>query len=97
MWVGGGGTLVYPYMHRLRQFLEVQDFKFQYFWGCRERGSEKYFLDMQLKQKWLYLGVTSVHFRSFLKIKEQNGVYLFGLLKFQIFVGVLEILYIFRG
>ena len=31
-----------------------------------------------------------MHFSSFLKIKVQNGVYLFGLLKFQIFLGCLK-------
>ena len=34
---------------------------------------------------------------SFLKVKEQNGGYFWGLLKFQIFFGVLEILDIFWG
>ena len=33
----------------------------------------------------LYLGVISMHFRVFLKVMVQNGVYLFGLVKFQIF------------
>ena len=32
----------------------------------------------------LYLGVISMHFRVFLKVKVQNGGYFFGLLKFQI-------------
>ena len=32
----------------------------------------------------LYLGVISMHFRVFLKIKVQNGGFLGGLLKFQI-------------
>ena len=30
---GGGGKLIYPYIHRLGPFLEVQDITFQYFWG----------------------------------------------------------------
>ena len=38
-----------------------------------------------------YLGVISMHFGSFLKVKVQNRGYFFGLLKFQIFFGVLEI------
>ena len=38
-----------------------------------------------------------MHFKSFLKIKVQNGVYLFGLVKFQVFLLVLEIRDIFRG
>ena len=45
----------------------------------------------------LYLGVISMHFRSFLKAKVQNGGYVFGLLKFQIFLGVLEIPDIWGG
>ena len=32
-----------------------------------------------------------MHFRVFLKVKVQNGGYFLGLLKFQIFFGVLEI------
>ena len=37
----------------------------------------------------LYLGVISMQFRVFLKVKEQNVGYFFGLLKFQIiFSGV---------
>ena len=40
----------------------------------------------------LYLGVISMHFLGlFLKVKVQNGGILGGLLKFQIFLGVLEI------
>ena len=32
----------------------------------------------------LYLGVISMHFRSFLKVKVKKGGYFFGLLKFQL-------------
>ena len=39
----------------------------------------------------LYLGVISMHFWVFFKIKVQNGGYFGRLLKFQIFLGVLEI------
>ena len=35
----------------------------------------------------LYLGVISMHFRVIFKVKVQNGGYLLGLLKFQIFLG----------
>ena len=38
-----------------------------------------------------------MHFRVFFKVKVQNGGYFFGLLKFQIFFGVLEIPDIFGG
>ena len=37
-----------------------------------------------------------MHFRAFLKVKEQNEGYLFGLLKIQIFLGCLKLL-IFLG
>ena len=35
----------------------------------------------------LYLGVISMHFGSFLKVKVQNWGYFLGLVKFQIFFG----------
>ena len=38
----------------------------------------------------LYLGVVSMHFKVFFKVKVQKGTF-FGWLKFQIFLGVLEI------
>ena len=41
-----------------------------FFWGHHKIG--------------LYLEVISMHFRVFLKVKVQNGGYIFGLLKFQI-------------
>ena len=53
------------------------------FWGHHKNG--------------LYLGVISMHFRVFFKVKVQNVGHFFGLLKFQIFLGVLEILDIFWG
>ena len=45
----------------------------------------------------LYLGVISMHFGVFFKVKVQNGGYFGGLLKFQIFFGVLEIPFFFFG
>ena len=42
-------------------------------------------------QNWASLRVISMHFRVFFKVKVQNWDIFFGLLKFQIFVGVLEI------
>ena len=33
---GGGGTLIFSCIHRLRLFLGVQNFEFQYFWGFPE-------------------------------------------------------------
>ena len=48
---------------------------------------------------WLYLGVISMHFRVFSlgqgQVRVQNGGYVLGLLKFHIFLGVLEIPNIF--
>ena len=38
-----------------------------------------------------------MHFRVFFKVKVQKGGYFAGLVKFQIFFGVLEIPDIFRG
>ena len=54
-----------------------------YFWGHHKIG--------------LYLGVNSMHFLVFFKVKVQNVGYFQGLLKFQIFFGVLEIPDIFWG
>ena len=48
-----------------------------------------------------YLGVISMHFGVFFKVKVQNGGYFFfgggGVLKFQIFLGVLEIPFFWGG
>ena len=54
-------------------FFGYEDFV-DIFWGHHKIG--------------LYLRVISMHFRSFLKVKVQNGD-IFGLLKFQFFWGVL--------
>ena len=35
-WVGGGGTLIFSYIHRLWLFLGVQSFEFRYFGGFSE-------------------------------------------------------------
>ena len=34
---GGGGTLIFLYIHRLGSFFLVQNFEFQYFWGFSEK------------------------------------------------------------
>ena len=60
-------------------------------WGHKN----KYFFGYAAKLKMAVFRGHFWHFRSFLKIKVQNRVYLLGLLKFQIFFGVLEILDIF--
>ena len=60
-----------------------------------------------MKILWIFLGVITklVYIKesflcileSFLKVKVQNGEYFLGLLKFQTFLGVLEIPDIFDG
>ena len=34
---GGGGTLIFSYIQRLRSFFGVQNFEFQYFWRFSEQ------------------------------------------------------------
>ena len=48
-------------------------------------------------QNWASFRVISMQFRVFFKVKVQNLGYFFGLLKIQIFFGVLEIPDIFLG
>ena len=67
----GGGTLIFPYIHRLGPFLGVQNFEFQYFWLFSEN---EYLLGV-MTYLWiifwdrhkigLYLGVISMHLRVF--------------------------------
>ena len=48
----------------------------------------------------LYLGVIFMHIWVFFKVNVQNGVFFFGgggLLKFQIFLGAVEILFFWGG
>ena len=87
-----GGTLIFrTYVGSVR-FLGVQNFEFQYFWGVQKN---EYFLGMTIlwifiwghHKIGLYLGVISMHFRGFLKIKVQNGDYFWGSVKYQIFLG----------
>ena len=79
----GGGTLIFSYIRRLRSLLGVQNFKFQYFWEVSEKliflGYEDY-VDIfgGSSQNWTnYFRVISMHFRGFLKVKVQNGGYIF--------------------
>ena len=37
VWGGGGGTLIFSYTRRLRPFLEVQKFQFQYVFVFSEK------------------------------------------------------------
>ena len=69
-----------------------------FFWGGGFQKNE-YFLGMKILWIFLgahhkislYLGVTSMHFWFFFKVKVQNGGVFWGFLKFQIFLGILEI------
>ena len=84
---GGGGTLTFTYIRRLGSLFWVQILNFNIFWGFQKN---KYFLGYEefVDIFWghhkigLYLGVISMHSRSFLKVKVQNGGYILGLLKF---------------
>ena len=68
---GGGGTLIFSYIHRLRSFLGGSKFEFQYFGGF----SDKINIFGDMKILWiflgghhkieLYLGVIYMHFRVF--------------------------------
>ena len=67
---GGGGTLIFSYTRRLRPFLGVQKFQFQYVLGFSEKliflGYED-FVDILASYHiiGLYLRVISMHFRVF--------------------------------
>ena len=66
---GGGGTLIFSYIHRLGLFMGVQNFEFQYFWGGFQKN--KIFLGYfdfvdifgSHHKIGLYLGVISMYFR----------------------------------
>ena len=80
----------------------VQNFEFQYFLGFQENeyfwGYED-FVDIFWGHHkiGLYLGVISMHFMVSSLGQGTEWGYFFGLLKFQIFLGVLEIPDIFGG
>ena len=97
-------TLIFSYIRRLGSFFWVQNFEFQYFFGFSEKLIFFFWYEDFVDIFWghhkigLYLDVISMHFRVFLKVKIQNGGYIFGLLKFQMsFFLVLEIPDIFWG
>ena len=48
-----GGTLIFPYIHRLGSFLGVQNFDFQYIWEFKKK---KIFLGV-----WIFLGVAKIY------------------------------------
>ena len=59
--MGGGGTLIFSYIHRVGSFLGVQNFEYHYFWGFQKN---EYFLGYEdfVGQN---LGVISMYFRVF--------------------------------
>ena len=67
---GGGGTLIFSYIHRLSPFFWVQNFEFRYFFGFQKNkyflGYEN-FMDIFLGHHkiGLYLEVISMHFKVF--------------------------------
>ena len=76
---GGGGTLIFSYIRRLRTFWGVQNFEFQYFWGSEKLIILMYedFDDILWGHRkiGLVLGVISMHFWV---LKVQNGDILGG-------------------
>ena len=97
---GGGGILIFSHIRRLWLFFWVQNSEFQYFLGFSEN---EYFLGYEdfmdiffgggggSSQNWASFRLISMHFRVFFKVKGTELGYFFGLLKFQIFFGVLDI------
>ena len=87
-----GGTLIFSYIRRLGSFLGFKIFNFniylfifyfflggggqkiEYFWGYKDLGI---FIGCHHKIG-LYLGVVSMHFMAFFKVKVQNGGYFWG-------------------
>ena len=83
------GTLIFSYIRRLGSFFGGSKFWFSIFLGVFRKNN----IFGGIKNLWiffwghhkigLYLGVISIHFRVFSKVKVQNGG-IFGSLKFQI-------------
>ena len=63
---GGGGTLIFVYIHRLGSFFSVQNFEFQYFGGFSEKkiffGGIFFWGHYKIG---LYLVVIAMYFRVF--------------------------------
>ena len=93
------------FMHKsVRVIFCIQSFKFQYFLGfffqeIRYFWGYKDFVDIFLSHHkiGLYSWVISMHFRVFSYGQCTEWGIFFGLLKFQLFFGVLEIPVIFYG
>ena len=77
-----GGTLIFLYMCKLRQFLGVQNFEFQFFFFFRKMnifwGMYEDFVDIFWGHHkiGLYLGVISMHFRDFSFQGTEWGIFL---------------------
>ena len=65
------GTLIFSYIRRLGQFLGVQNFEFQYFWGFQKKEHFLVYEDCVDFFIWGHhkigqvSGVISMHFRIF--------------------------------
>ena len=89
---GGGGIQIFSYIRWLGSFLGVPNFEFQYFWGFSEK---LIFWGMNIL--WLFFGGSSQnwtifrgHFIAFCGLLVRSRYIIgdiFGLLKFQIFLG----------
>ena len=90
---GGGGTLIFSYIRRLRLFFGVQDSEFQYFFGF----SEKMNIFGGMKISWIFFGghhKIGLILGSFQCIL---GSFLRSRYRIGIFLGVAKILNIFWG
>ena len=99
---GWVGTLIFSYIRRLGSFLGGKKFKFQYIWGFHKNECFGVMKILWIffgghHKNGLYLGVISMHFRIFRKVKVQNGGYCFGFLNFRTFLGCLKFLIFFGG
>ena len=106
-----GDTLILSHIRRLGLFFGVQNSEFEYFWGFQKNeyffGYYEDFVNIFFgwgggggggsSQNWASFRVISMHFRVFFKVKGTELGYFLGLLKFQIFFGLLDIPDIFWG
>ena len=81
---GGGGILIFSYLHRLGSFFGVQNFEFQYFLGFSEiffwgGGMKILWIFFEGRQKFDYIkGSFLCILGPILKIMVQNGDIFFG-------------------
>ena len=93
---GGGGTLIFHTYVGSGHFWWVQNFEFQYFWAFQKNkyvlGYED-FVDifLRLLQNWtIFRGHFYAFYGLFLRSRYKIADIVLGLLKFQIFFGMLE-------